>query len=212
MCAKHYEEQRLLKRGETCSVDGCDSIAYVHGLCKKHYSRRKIHGTTKNPKKSPLERFNSSYKVNPETGCWMWTGGGESNGYGRISINGKRVKAHQAAWILFKGPIPKGMCICHKCDTPGCVNPGHLFLGTMTDNMRDKINKGRQSSRGYNNHNEFLDVCFKELGMADSGMTANQIAHKVHRPVGTVRWHMAIARKELRKAEVAAGNERRWCQ
>jgi hypothetical protein len=186
MCAKHYEEQRLLKRGETCSVDGCDSIAYVHGLCKKHYSRRKIHGTTKNPKKSPLERFNSSYKVNPETGCWMWTGGGESNGYGRISINGKRVKAHQAAWIL--------------------------FLGTMTDNMRDKINKGRQSSRGYNNHNEFLDVCFKELGMADSGMTANQIAHKVHRPVGTVRWHMAIARKELRKAEVAAGNERRWCQ
>lgn len=204
LCAAHYEEQRLAKRGEVCTVEGCKTVAYAHGLCRKHYARKQAHGTTDNPRQSPMQRFMASYEVNHKTGCWMWTGGVESKGYGRIHINGKRVKGHQAAWILFRGPIPEGMCICHKCDTPGCVNPDHLFLGTMADNMRDKVKKGRQSSRGYNNHQEFLDVCFAELGMAKGGMTAKEIAQKVDRPVGTVRWHMTIARKELRKMKQAA--------
>lgn len=93
----------------------------------------------------------------PECGCWIWlmtTGyrhGGVS--YGRIYQKGLPVFAHRASWHIHKGPIPEGMNVLHKCDTPACVNPDHLFLGTHQDNMRDRGNKGRSASlSGEQNH------------------------------------------------------------
>ena len=57
-------------------------------------------------------------------------------------------KAHRYVWERLKGPIPKGMFVCHSCDTPRCINIGHLFLGTPQDNMNDKVKKGRQTFGG----------------------------------------------------------------
>lgn len=79
--------------------------------------------------------------------CWFWNAGVSSAGYGmkRMSINGKHTSllAHRMAWMLFNSSIPKGLVVCHKCDERLCVNPTHLFLGTMRDNTRDMIQKGR---------------------------------------------------------------------
>jgi len=74
----------------------------------------------------------------------MWKGSVDGGGYGKIYYDGKLDKANRVAWILFhRKEIPEGMYICHHCDTPGCVNPGHLFLGTPKDNQQDCLAKGR---------------------------------------------------------------------
>ena len=80
--------------------------------------------------------------------CWEWTGSriGQS-GYGRFcehGHNGKQGYAHRAAYEMFRGPIPKGMHVCHACDNPPCCNPDHLWLGTAAENVKDAQNKGRR--------------------------------------------------------------------
>ena len=85
----------------------------------------------------------------PESGCWIWVGGWNSTSrYGRYRINGRYVDTHRLFYLMFKGEIPKGMHVCHKCDTPPCCNPDHLFVGTPADNMQDMIKKGRHNPAG----------------------------------------------------------------
>lgn len=91
------------------------------------------------------ERFSDSWIPEPNSGCWLWIGAVVANGYGSIKKGITSVRAHRAAWGLFRGPIPNRKCVLHKCDTPLCVNPDHLFLGSHSDNTFDMINKGRQS-------------------------------------------------------------------
>lgn len=93
--------------------------------------------------RDPIERFNEKYEQ-VASGCWEWQAGKKSNGYGQFTLNGKEERAHRAAYQLFVGPIPDGQQVLHKCDNPVCVNPDHLFLGTVQDNMRDKVVKRRQ--------------------------------------------------------------------
>jgi hypothetical protein len=88
------------------------------------------------------ERFEEKWMPEPNTGCWLWIGRTRI-GYGRFDIGDKVIYAHRLAWELYRGPIPEGLHVCHDCDTPCCVNPDHLFLGTQKDNMQDKIKKGR---------------------------------------------------------------------
>src|SRR5436190_17812213 len=92
------------------------------------------------------ERFSSNIKYSSDE-CWLWTGTLDRNGYGRFGIDGRQPAAHRVSWRLHRGEIPVGLYVCHHCDVPGCVNPEHLFLGTQTDNMRDRTRKGR-TARG----------------------------------------------------------------
>lgn len=77
-------------------------------------------------------------------GCIEWAGNINENGYGRFSYKRRGELAHRAAWRLFRGEIPKGICLLHRCDNPPCVNPEHLFQGDRGDNARDMASKGRQ--------------------------------------------------------------------
>lgn len=82
----------------------------------------------------------------PESGCWLWLGCWNENGYGRVQLKNGPVfstGAHRVFYTNHIGPIPSGLLVCHKCDTPSCVNPEHLFLGTNADNMLDRDIKGR---------------------------------------------------------------------
>lgn len=88
------------------------------------------------------ERFLSRFDV-AVNGCWIWKGSTFPSGYGQVQFNGKRVPTHRLSYLLFIGPIPDGLEICHKCDVRPCGNPAHLFVGTRTDNMQDCKAKGR---------------------------------------------------------------------
>ena len=93
------------------------------------------------------DRFWRHVEPEPNSCCWLWRGGLIGNGYGRFRrgpahIRG-RALAHRVAWELTRGPIPAGLAVCHRCDTPRCCNPYHLFLGTVADNNRDMCQKGR---------------------------------------------------------------------
>lgn len=97
---------------------------------------------------SPRERFADGYVVDKKTGCWNWIRRWNGNAYGYFWLNGKSMKAHRVAWILFKGvSVPKSIGVLHRCDNPPCVNPDHLFLGTAQDNTDDMMNKGRNVPR-----------------------------------------------------------------
>jgi lambda repressor-like predicted transcriptional regulator len=79
------------------------------------------------------------------TGCWLWTGTRDSQGYGRFKIDGKYWGAHRLAFTELKGPIPDGLFVCHHCDVPACINPEHLYAGTHDDNMRDVSRRERNA-------------------------------------------------------------------
>ena len=83
-----------------------------------------------------------------KSGCWEWQGA-TNKGYGRTIIGSRRdgsrrtISAHRLSYMIFKGTIPDGYEVCHKCDNPKCINPDHLFVGTRQDNIDDRERKGR---------------------------------------------------------------------
>jgi hypothetical protein len=79
--------------------------------------------------------------------CWPWIASKKSDGYGHFFFGGRMDTAHRASWMLFRGPIPTGLFVLHKCDNPSCVNPDHFFLGDHQANADDKMRKGRHTEK-----------------------------------------------------------------
>jgi hypothetical protein len=100
--------------------------------------------------KQAIARFWAKVNIQGPDDCWNWKVYINAYGYGQFHLNGTPYLAHRLSWELTYGPIPKGLCCCHRCDNRKCVNPSHLFLGTHKDNTQDMISKNR-SSHGINN-------------------------------------------------------------
>lgn len=108
--------------------------------------RVNILGEELTPGRSIQERLDTLSVPEPNTGCRLWIGALQTGGYGKLGVAGKFKRAHRLAYEEAHGGIPDDLQVCHRCDTPGCIELAHLFLGTCRDNAADKWAKGRAPS------------------------------------------------------------------
>lgn len=106
-----------------------------------------------------IARFWQKVQKQPgDNACWIWIGAKKTRSktksawraplYGKIIFQGKDLAAHIMSYEIHNGAVPAGMLVCHSCDNPSCVNPGHLWLGDHNSNASDMWAKGRARPNG----------------------------------------------------------------
>lgn len=122
-------------------------------------------------------------KVDPQTMCWNWQKVCNYWGYGLFRKCGKLLRAHRASYAAYKGPIPPGAFVLHKCDNPRCCNPDHLFLGDAKSNAEDMIAKGRQVRGEKRSQSKLTEAKVREIWLLRDLYTQEEIGQMfgVHR-------------------------------
>jgi HNH endonuclease len=125
------------------------------------------------------QRFMAKVSLS-EHGCWLWTGAKTRDGYGKLEVDGRTVYAHRLAYEHWHEPIGDGLRILHKCDTPECVNPDHLQLGTQADNVADMYAKNRQVIlRGEHHGSAKITLAIVyEIRLLSSTLTYRELAQR----------------------------------
>jgi hypothetical protein len=130
-----------------CEVVACEKPVHAMDMCRVHYQRVFRTGSINGSGRTlpVIEKFWARVDKSPGDGCWIWRPGPNGK-YGKIDRGvraGGQIMVHRFSYELHHGQIPDGTLVCHRCDTPKCVNPDHLFLGTHKDNTNDMDAKGR---------------------------------------------------------------------
>lgn len=161
-------------------------------------------------------RFLSYVDKKSDNQCWVWTAYKQSSGHGQFRIREKNHYAHRIAYYLAYGLFDDSLCVCHKCDNPSCCNPNHMFLGTLSDNMKDKIAKGR-NTRGTAVNGVLLEEDVYEIKRlyATGEYTQKQIAKRfgihqcnVGRIISGRRWgHLGVKSSTQSATDIVATND-----
>ncbi len=168
-----------------CKESECLNEAHSLGWCIKHYKNFYRHGNpsatfirTRNGS-SIQDKLLSKSKINSENGCLEWFGAVNSKGYGKLTINKKTIAAHRLSYQDHYKVDISGQLLMHICDNPKCINPKHLVMGTIKDNINDKVTKGRQL-KGAQCHNARLneDIVRDILSLHSNDIRNSVIARK----------------------------------
>jgi hypothetical protein len=124
----------------------CGEETVVGGITLKHGHTKSCGCLQRDRTRRHWERRRRTVLDNHQEkdGCWEYLGAVNEHGYGTVKIKDVTWMAHRLSYRRNVGPIPEGMQVLHRCDNPACINPGHLWLGTHNDNMRDMKRKGRR--------------------------------------------------------------------
>lgn len=140
--------------------------------------------------RSPDDRLRESIMAEQNSGCWLWLGAINDEGYGVTQLNGIWTIAHRASYIVFVGDIPPDAKVCHKCDTPACINPAHLFVGDQQANISDMEAKGRRVwAKNILTHEQVREI----RNLAASGVPIREITRRF--PIKRPAIKKVIARK-----------------
>lgn len=141
--------------------------------------------------KKIIDKFYKYTYPEPNTGCWLWSLACDLDGYGFIWISPeyKNQRAHRISYLIHKGEFDTKLSVLHTCDNPHCVNPDHLFLGTVQDNSDDMKNKNRQARGDKQWKSKLKPSDILEIRkMHDSGIGYRPIAKKFGVVYNTIAW------------------------
>lgn len=129
-------------------------------------------------KEKITNRFWAKVDIGFSDQCWNWKAGCFKGGYGAFKLNKRNRVATHVSWFLTYGTFPE-QCLLHSCDNRKCVNPSHLSEGSIADNNRDMVNKGRQV-KGENSHLSKLNDAdvLSIRRLASKGLTLTSIGQR----------------------------------
>jgi len=137
------------------------------------------------PPMDTLEALRTRTIHDPNTDCWIWTGTKAGAGYGQLQIDNRTLSAHRLAYEYATGEHPDGF-VMHRCDTPLCINPKHLMVGTTTDNMRDAAKKGRMRRGEAHRNAQYTEAQVLEVDRLLSEKTVREVSALTGVAVGHV--------------------------